>query len=98
MNNNVIFFMLCVMAALLQQTAQATDVTTVNLTITGNQERPRVISVVSWQAAQDPDYIGKDIIGLGDLSNGADVLQPLDKTAFNRERRYISSMRQAVKK
>ena len=98
MKKSVMTSMLFVLTALAQQAVYAGDVETIKLTVTGNQELPQVMSVISWQAAPDPDYIGKDIIGLGDLSNNVDVLQPLDKTAFNRERRYISSMHQTSKK
>lgn len=70
--------------------AQAQEVITIESTITGSQEQPKVISIVPWQQPKDPDYFGGDIVGLGTLDN---VFQPINRAAFNRERRYITSIR-----
>ena len=79
--------------ALLAATVQAQEVLTIESTITGSQEQPKVISIVPWQKAKPPEYFGDDISGLGST---VDIFKPLERDAFNRERRYISSLRKAA--
>lgn len=71
----------------------AQEVLTIESTITGSQEQPKVISIVPWQKAGPPEYFGEDISGLGST---VDIFKPLERDAFNRERRYISSLRKAA--
>ena len=59
-------------------------------TITGSQEQPKVISIVPWKPATDPEYIGEEVQGLGESVN---IFQSLDRANFNRERLYIGSTR-----
>lgn len=68
----------------------ADDFIMIESTITGSQEQPKVISIVPWKSAKDPDYIGEDLVGLGEPIN---VFQTLDRVRFNRERLYIQSTR-----
>lgn len=72
---------------------KAEEIIVIESTITGSQEQPKVISIVPWKATKDPDYIGEDIVGLGEPIN---VFQNLDRTRFNRERLYIGATRKST--
>ena len=84
--------MLLSMAAMsLAPVLQAEDgIIMIESTITGSQEQPKVISIVPWKTATDPEYIGEELKGLGEPIN---VFQSLDRIKFNRERLYIGSTR-----
>lgn len=73
-------------------TVKAEEIIMIESTITGSQEQPKVISIVPWKGTKDPDYIGEDIIGLGEPLN---VFQSLDRPSFNRERLYIGATRKS---
>jgi hypothetical protein len=66
------------------------QIITIESTITGSQEQPKVISIVPWQKPRPPEYFGEEITGLG---LKADVFQSIDRESFNREMHYISTMK-----
>ena len=78
------------LVALFSATTFAQNIVTIESTVTGSQERPKIISIVPWQKPVDPDYYGDDIEGLG---TGDDVFKPLDRDAFLREMKYIGAIR-----
>ena len=71
----------------------AQEILTIESTITGSREQPKVISIVPWQKPQDPSYLGKEVGGIG---MGLDVFQEFDRETFNQERRYILSTRKGA--
>lgn len=73
----------------------AEQIITIQSTITGSQEQPKVISIVPWQKPEDPNYFGQEITNLGLMPN---VFKPLDRRAFVRELEYISVMRKSAQK
>lgn len=80
---------LSLLALLLPATAMAQQILTIESTITGSQEQPRVISIVPWHTVNEPEYIGEDL----NVELVVDVFKPLDRDAFNRELNYISATR-----
>ena len=48
--------------------------------VTGNQEQPKVLYIVPWQAPDGPDVLYRDISSRID-----DLLEPLDRDSFRRE-------------
>lgn len=88
----------------------AQEIITIESTITGSQEQPKVISIVPWQKPRKPEYLGGNVKELegeellstenqqaGRTSLRAQIFQPIDRDAFNREMQYISSMRKSAK-
>lgn len=70
----------------------AQEVITIESTVTGSQEQPKVLSIVPWRQVEDPEYFGGEIVGLGQLT---DVFEPISRESFNRERRYIETIRKS---
>lgn len=75
--------------------AVAQDIITIQSTITGSQEQPKVISIVPWQKPEDPNYFGQETAALGLMPN---VFKPLDRDGFAKELEYISVMRKSAQK
>ena len=73
----------------------ADDIITIQSTITGSQEQPKVISIVPWQKPEDPDYFGKDAALKGKLPKDFKLL---DRKSFAVELKYISVMRKSTGK
>ena len=73
------FFMLVVTQVFAQQ------VLTIESTITGSKEQPKVISIIPWQHAKKPAYFGDDIKG---LDSHRSELMPLRRENFQRELKY----------
>lgn len=48
--------------------------------VTGNQEQPKVLYIVPWQAPDGPDVLYRDISSRID-----NLLEPLDRDSFRRE-------------
>lgn len=63
------------------------QILTIESTITGSQEQPRVISIVPWQSIKEPEYLGKDI----ELGIPSAVFDTIDRDSFNRELKYINA-------
>lgn len=85
----------------------AQQIITIESTITGSQEQPKVISIVPWQKPKQPEYFGGEVKGLQgeelmnkDNQKGSNlrqqIFQSIDRDAFTREMQYISSMRKNV--
>lgn len=79
--------LLLVLASPLAAIAQ--QIITIESTITGTQEQPRVISIVPWQAVNGPEYIGEEM----ELELVVDVFKPLDRESFKRELNYLAATR-----
>jgi hypothetical protein len=75
--------------------AMAQEIITIQSTITGSQEQPKVINIVPWQKPEDPNYFGQDDLALGLMPND---FKPLNRDAFNKELQYISVMRKSAQK
>lgn len=73
----------------------AQEIITIQSTITGSQEQPKVISIVPWQKPKDPNYFGQDISNLGLMPN---IFKPMDRDAFATELTFITVMRKAAQK
>lgn len=65
--------------------AFAQEVLTIESTITGSKEQPKVITIIPWQQAEKPGYFGDDIKGLENLRTD---LMPLRRESFLRELKY----------
>lgn len=61
------------------------EVLTIESTITGSKEQPKVITIIPWQRAKKPGYFGDDINGLD--SQRSDLM-PLRRENFKRELKY----------
>ena len=66
------------------------EIVTIESTISGNAEQPKVLTIVPWKDPDFPEYLGEEIKGMGEA---IDVFQIIDRDTFNRERSYISSAR-----
>ena len=86
--------LIIILASLYSGFVCAQELLTIETTITGSKEQPKVISIVPWQNTQTPGYFGEDIGGLGKT----DVIPLIDRRSFNLELRYISSMRKNTQK
>jgi len=70
-----------------QRTRRGMDTLELGTTsITGNQELPKVMSIVPWKSAQPLDVEGRPADSLLD-----EVLSPIDRTEMRREIRYRSA-------
>lgn len=67
----------------------AQEILTIESTITGSQEQPRVITIVPWQDPKPPQYFGEDIKGLNQQKKQFDALE---RRSFNSEYQYISTL------
>jgi hypothetical protein len=72
----------------------AQEILTIESTITGSQEQPKVISIVPWKEPKDPEYFGKDIQGLNKSLND---FEPLYRQSFQGEYKYIHSLKEINK-
>lgn len=72
----------------------AQDIITIESTITGSQEQPKVISIVPWKEPKDPGYFGKDIEG---LNKQLDSFEPIYRQSFVSEYKYIRSLKEVNK-
>ncbi len=88
-----IFLFLLVLGFSFRSFAQ--EIITIQSTITGSQEQPKVISIVPWQKPEDPDYFGQETSVLGLTPN---VFKSLDRDGFSKELEYISVMRKSAQK
>jgi hypothetical protein len=73
----------------------AQEIITIQSTITGSQEQPKVISIVPWQKPEDPDYFGQESAALGLMPN---VFKTLDRDGFKKELEYISVMKKSAQR
>ena len=71
----------------------AAEVITIESTITGSKEQPKVTSIVPWQQPKDPEYIEPDV---SDLGGGNVSFDQLDRDTFKLEVNYISAMRKGA--
>ena len=72
----------------------AQEVLTIESTVTGSKEQPKVISIVPWQDADKPGYYGSDLTGLVELGGELEV-EPLNRESFIQEVNYIRATRQS---
>ena len=72
-------FKLALAAAALANSADR-HVVEMGTQVTGNQEQPRVLYIVPWQAPDGPDALYQDISSRID-----NLLEPLDRDSFRRE-------------
>lgn len=63
----------------------AQEILTIESTITGSKEQPKVITIIPWQRAKKPGYFGDDIKGLDGYRS---ELIPLRRENFQRELKY----------
>lgn len=75
------------------QLSFAEDVIVIESTISGNEEQPRVVTIVPWKEPPLPNYLGEEINDIGDP---LDVFQLLDRTSFSREKKYIATSRASI--
>ena len=75
---------------LIVNAVNANEIMTIESTISGNSELPKVLAIVPWKQPKLPEYLGEEVSGIGDA---IDVFQIIDRDSFNRERVYISSAR-----
>ena len=87
------FFGSCCVAVLLSlcPPLSAQETLMIKSTITGSQEQPKVLTIVPWKNAQDPEYYGKDISG---IEMKAAFFRPINRKNFQRKMRYISSLKE----
>lgn len=86
MNKQIVLLAAILLAA---PALHAQQILTIESTITGSQEQPRVISIVPWQKINEPEYIGEEL----NVEMTVDVFQPLDREMFKREINYIAATR-----
>lgn len=67
------------------------EVLTIESTITGSKEQPKVITIIPWQRAKKPGYFGDDVKGLD--SHRSDLM-PLRRENFKREIEYRQKLKQ----
>jgi hypothetical protein len=84
-----------VLFMLFSTSAFAEKIITIESTITGSQEQPKVISIVPWQKPEDPNYFGQEVTGAGSIPKD---FRSLDRESFVRELEYISVMRKNTQK
>lgn len=59
-------------------------------TISGNQEQPKVFSIVPWQDIPEPKYIGENL----EFELNRKGLEQLSRTNFQLEVQYIQAIRE----
>lgn len=73
----------------------AQEILTIESTITGSQEQPKVITIVPWQDPKPPQYFGEDITGLNQQKK---QFNALERRSFKSEYQYISTLEKNAKK
>lgn len=87
--------LILILAALLapRLEAQEEGVIVLSDTVTGNQEQPKVLYIVPWQAAEDDSLLYQPVQTM--LSQ--DVFNHIEKPEHLREIRYLKTLTQAAK-
>lgn len=87
MKNNIVLGLLL----LAVQTVLANEpVLRIESTITGNQEQPKILSIVPWQTIPEAKYIGEDI----EFEVGYENLEFIDRESFKLEVQYIRAIQE----
>lgn len=80
---------------LLSNATFAQEILTIESTITGSQEQPKVITIVPWQDPKPPQYFGEDITGLNQQRK---QFKALERRSFKSEYQYISTLENNTEK
>jgi hypothetical protein len=67
----------------------AQDIVTIESQVTGSKEQPRVITIVPWKEASEPDYYGGDV---SDLNQTDLKLKPINRASFIQEVTYLKAI------
>ena len=68
------------LATMAVSSATSSHVVEMGTRVSGNQEQPKVLYIVPWQAPDGPDVLYQDISSRID-----NLLEPLDRDSFRRE-------------
>ncbi len=68
----------------------AQEILTIESQVTGSKEQPKVITIVPWKDASEPDYYGDDVTGLDENEM---QFQPINRASFIQEVQYIKAIR-----
>lgn len=73
-------FLMLFIAIAVGATAYAGDVVEMSTRVTGNQEQPKILYIVPWQAAESSDALSQSF-----SPQSLDSLEPIARDAFERE-------------
>lgn len=81
--------LLCLTLMLAAQQGLANEpILKIEATITGNQEQPKVFSIVPWEDIPEASYIGREI----EFELTEDSFEPIDRDSFKLEVEYIQAI------
>lgn len=68
------------------------DIVTIESTISGSQEQPKVLTIVPWQDAPNPDVVDWQVKSVV----ADEVMQPIDRQVFKRKSFYYKKLERQV--
>lgn len=68
------------------------NVVTIESTISGSQEQPKVLTIVPWQDAPEPDMVDWQVKSVV----ADEVMQPIDRQVFKRKSFYYHKLERQV--
>jgi hypothetical protein len=71
--------------------AAESPVVDLGTTVTGNQEQPRVITIVPWQATESAQGLRRYVYGERET-----LLQPIERHSFRRQLDMLESLRDPI--
>ena len=66
------------------------NIITIESRVTGSKEQPKVITIVPWREAGEPDYYGEDVSA--DLDEAELLFKPMNRASFIQEVQYIRAI------